>query len=69
MGNKWNGIERRSNWTNALNIRLIELKTWIQVEINKLKEEQDSIEPNYWEGIEQGFLEVIEKIEEMENKR
>jgi len=61
--NKWNGIERRSNWTNATNrdIRLIELKEWIQNQLNEFEPSAD-----YWDGYEQGFLDVIKKINLME---
>ena len=62
------GNDRRSNWTSATarDIRLIELKAWILVEMNKLREENDSITEGYWEGYEQGFYDVIQKIIEME---
>ena len=64
---KWNGIERRSNWTNATNrdIRLIELKEWIQ---NQLNEFEPSLVADYWDGYEQGFLDVIKKINLMEKR-
>jgi len=65
------GNDRRSNWTSATarDIRLIELKAWILVEINKLKEIDSSVVADYWEGYEQGFYDVIQKIIEMESNK